>query len=119
MHEASICEALLDRLKEMSATHGWERVGTATVRIGLLAGVVAEALEFAFEVLSVGTVAEGAKLKLEVLPGRFCCDHCGEIEVNQLRFICPKCGGSLCLLHAGRELLLCGVIPAISEISTP
>ena len=39
------------------------------LRIGALSGVVPEALEFAFEALRPGTLAEKAELAIESVPG--------------------------------------------------
>ena len=87
-----------------------------TLRIGLLSGVVPEALDFAFSALSVGTPAEGAELVMRTDPARFSCEKCGAIDMLELDFTCPRCAGPLSLLEAGRELLLCEVEPVISRI---
>ncbi len=114
MHEAAISEALLYQLASLAGVNGWARVIRVRVRLGLLSGVVPEALEFAFEALSAGTPAEGAELVMETEPGRFSCADCGELDLDRLDFTCPRCGGGLQLLRAGRELLLCGIEPLIS-----
>lgn len=114
MHEAAISEALLGQLASLCVRRGWSRIRRVTVRLGLLSGVVPEALDFAFNALSPGTPAEGSELILETEPGRFECDGCGEIELQRLDFTCPRCRGPLRLLQAGRDLLLCGVDPLLN-----
>ena len=109
MHEIAISEALLDQLVTLAGQHRWTRLSKVWVRMGLLSGVVPEALEFSFAALAAGTVAEGAELVLEILPGRFTCGGCGEIDLPRMEFACPRCGGPLHLLKAGRELMLSGV----------
>jgi len=117
MHEAAICEALLDQLASLAGRNGWSRILRVKVQLGLLSGVVPEALEFAFEALSQGTPAEGAVLEMETEPARFSCDACGDLDLNRLDFTCPNCGGSLRLLQAGRGILLCEIQPMISQTS--
>jgi len=111
MHEVTICEELLGQLAALAGQHGWSRVRRVWVRLGLLSGVVPEALEFAFSAMTPGTPAEGAELVLETDPGCFSCAVCGELELPRMDFTCPQCGGPLQLVRAGRELLLCGVEP--------
>jgi hydrogenase nickel incorporation protein HypA/HybF len=111
MHEVSICEALLDQLTSLAAQQGWPRLRRVWVRLGLLSGVVPDALEFAFAAMAPGTPAEGAELLLENEPGHFDCAVCGELELERMDFTCPQCGGALQLLRAGRDLWLSGVEP--------
>lgn len=113
MHEVVICEALLGQLAALAEAQGWARLQRVWVRLGLLSGVVPDALEFAFSVLSVGTPAAGAELVLESEPGQFACAECGELELASLDFACPQCGGSLQLLRAGRGLYLSGIEPIL------
>ena len=84
MHEAAISEALLDQLASLAMVNGWARVLRVRVRLGLLSGVVPEALEFAFGAISAGTPAEGAELVLETETGHFPCAVCGELELDRL-----------------------------------
>ena len=115
MHEAAISEALLDKLASLAGLNGWSRILRVKVELGLLSGVVPEALGFAFEALSQGTPAEGAVLEMETESARFSCETCGDLDLNRLDFICPNCGGSLKLLQAGRGILLCEVQPMLSQ----
>ena len=115
MHEAAITEALLDKLASLAGQNGWAGILRVKVQLGLLSGVVPEALEFAFEALSRGTSAEGATLMMETEPARFSCHVCGDLDLDRLDFSCPNCHGPLKLLQAGRGILLCEVQPLISE----
>lgn len=114
MHELAISEALVEQLTALSARHGWSRLLRVRVRVGMLSGVVPEALEFTFSAIADGTPAEGAELVLETETGHFTCAVCGELELERLRFACPHCDGPLKLLRAGRGLLLTEVEPKIS-----
>ncbi|MCX6867348.1 MAG: hydrogenase maturation nickel metallochaperone HypA [Verrucomicrobia bacterium] len=111
MHEVAISEALLEQLASLVEQHGWSRLRRVWVRLGLLSGVVPEALEFAFSAMSPGTPAAGAELVLETEPGYFDCAVCGELELDRVDFTCPQCGGPLQLVRAGRELFVSGVEP--------
>jgi hydrogenase nickel incorporation protein HypA/HybF len=92
---------------ERAADEGAHRIHRLTMRIGPLSGVVPEALEFAFDVLTRGTIAEGATLTVERVPIVCYCRTCRrEFRPNDLFCECPRChtpGGEV---HQGRELEL-------------
>jgi hydrogenase nickel incorporation protein HypA/HybF len=115
MHEAAISEALLDKLASLAGLNGWSRIVRVKVQLGLLSGVVPEALEFAFEALAEGTPAEGAVLEMVTERAQFSCAACGDLDLDRLDFTCPNCGGPLRLLQAGRAILLWEVEPIISK----
>lgn len=107
MHEISIMQGALD-LAEYPAREG---SGTIIVRmrlrVGLLSGVVPEALEFAFEVLKKGTMAENAVLEIERVPSEFRCSVCKEMfRFMEIRFDCPACSGMLVVGSSGTDLEL-------------
>lgn len=90
-----------------AAEEGAQRIHRLTMRIGPLSGVVPEALEFAFDVLAQGTIAEGAKLEVERVPIRCYCPTCRlEFQPEDFLYECPRCHDSRVEVHAGRELEL-------------
>jgi hydrogenase nickel incorporation protein HypA/HybF len=60
------------------------------LRVGTLRQVVVDSLEFYVDLVSRGTVCEGARLEVEVVPARLRC--CGA-EWEPPGFRCPACGG--------------------------
>ena len=66
MHELAIAESLVDRVVECTVGR---QVVAVTVRIGDAAGVVADALTFSFDVVTVGTPVAGARLVVEAVAG--------------------------------------------------
>ena len=66
MHELGLCESLLEAVERRAAGR---RVLGVKFRVGEQHRVVDEALDQAFEMVAVGTVAEGAEVELEVVPG--------------------------------------------------
>lgn len=66
MHELGICRNIVAIVGE--AAKG-RRVRRITLEIGSLSGVVAEAVEFAFDLAAEGTPAAGAALEIRRLAG--------------------------------------------------
>lgn len=95
-----------------------DAVGTANgnpicamkVRIGPLSGVVVEALRFAFDALTPGTPAEGARLDIEETTLSIYCPHCGTNFTTPVGiYECPACGSNDGELQGGYELELISI----------
>ncbi len=105
MHETALMKNLLDIVDRAARDNGSPRVRRVHLRIGEMAGVNAEAMRFAFEVLSPGTAAEGAELACEKVPLRIRCRRCGaEQRPVDFAFACRSCGASDIDILAGREM---------------
>jgi hydrogenase nickel incorporation protein HypA/HybF len=93
MHEAGIIGSMLDIAGEKTRESGAEGIGLIRMRIGLLTGVVEEALQHAFDVLKQETAAKNAELQVEYVPGRSWCVNCRkEFTADDLLVLCPDCG---------------------------
>ncbi len=84
---------------------GARRLVSIRLRIGTLSGVVPEALQFAFEALVPGTMAEGAQMSIERVNARYWCRDCQqEFAACDLFADCPNCHTPSAELRAGREM---------------
>ena len=107
MHELSIMTSLLD---SAISTAGGSSVCALRVRVGPLSGVVIEALQFAFEALSPGTLAEGARLDIEETSLALHCPRCGmDYSPPVGSYTCPSCGSTDGELRGGKELELVSI----------
>ena len=104
MHELSLAEAVVD----IPVRHArGRRVVKVELSVGHLRQVVPEALRFAFELLSSGTVLEGAELAIEQVPARGVCRRCAtETRLDGLPWGCGACGDHDLEIVAGEELLV-------------
>jgi len=110
MHELSLCQNLLDQITDIAKAHHAERVVQIIVRIGPLSGVEPKLLESAFDIASVGTIAEQAELLMEIQPIKVLCNVCAtesDGSVNDLT--CRQCGDYNTRLVSGDELILARV----------
>lgn len=101
-------EAALALVQEHVTAQNAQRVERVVLRIGALAGVEVEALRFAFEVVSRGTVVAGATLEIEAVPTVVYCSACAREFGGDGGFIfaCPGCGDLCGEIRHGRELEL-------------
>lgn len=107
MHELSIMDSALNLALDQAQKAGATRVHAVRLRIGTLSGVVPEALQFAFEALTPGTLADGAALDIENVPARFWCHGCTrEFQAHDFLAECPSCHQPSGDLRTGREMEL-------------
>ncbi|MGF1429021.1 hydrogenase maturation nickel metallochaperone HypA [Kitasatospora sp. LaBMicrA B282] len=107
----SIAVAVLEQVEQAAREHGAGGVAEIRLRIGELAGVVPQALDFCFELACAETVAEGARLSVEAVEARASCAGCAmEWAVGMPPDLgCPRCPGVAGELLTGRELQILDV----------
>jgi hydrogenase nickel incorporation protein HypA/HybF len=101
MHELSISRAVLDAATRFAAGR---RVVLVNVTIGALRQVVPESLAFYFQIVSQGTVCEGALLEPRLAPARLRCACGQEWKLEEPSFRCPRCGGARVSVLDGDQL---------------
>jgi hydrogenase nickel incorporation protein HypA/HybF len=105
MHEMSLAEGVLQIIEDHARRQGFARVTAVSLEIGRLAGVEVEALRFAFDAVTRDTVAAGAQLLIDALPGHGWCLACSQaVEVEQLYDACPRCGEYQVQVTGGTEM---------------
>jgi len=111
MHELAICHALIGEVTEVARAQRAASVSEIFVSVGPLSGVESPLMRRAFPIAAAGTVANEAKLHLQAMPIRVCCEECGaESEVAMNRLVCTHCGDWRTRLISGDELLLQRVV---------
>ncbi len=107
MHEVGLMQDTLIIALRHATQEGARRVHRLTMRVGPLSGAVPEALEFAFDVLARGTMAEGARLEIERVPIVCYCPSCAqEFTADDFLCECPHCHAPSVEVRHGRELEL-------------
>ncbi len=107
MHELSIASYLLDSVEDQARQLGAQRVLAINLVAGERAGIVDEALQFSFDLLTAETLAEGARINVR---RTFMCFHCAPCDCEYSPkvgdFNCPNCGAVGQLTADGTELLI-------------
>ena len=106
MHEMGIAIQIVEiATASIPADMQNSRVARVNLKVGKLAAVVPESLQFCFQVATKDTPLEEAVLSIEELPVVARCNDCDkEWTISNPAFTCPDCkSGSLEIL-SGREL---------------
>jgi hydrogenase nickel incorporation protein HypA/HybF len=107
MHELSLVESMVGLVEDERRRQDFSRVRTIRVHLGALGHVEPEALQFCFDAVARGTIADGARLVIEMIPGEGSCSDCDQIFPLDERFAaCPCCGSTKVRMTAGDEFSL-------------
>ena len=107
MHELGLTKNVIDLVAKEAEKSGFTRTLEIRMKLGEYSDVVPKYIVDLFPLASKGTVAEGAELLFERVPGRFQCRGCGyEGTVDRKKACCPACGGTELKMTAGREFFV-------------
>ncbi len=99
-----MCESIMAAVERRA---NGRRVAGVTVRVGVLQRVWKPAFDQCFDMVAAGTLAEGARVELVVLPVRSTCRACGTAaESDDQPLACASCGSTDLDVSGGDELLL-------------
>ena len=105
MHEMSLCEGILQIIESEAKKQHFSKVKRVILEVGTLSGVEISALEFAFDVVMKGSVAEQARLEIIALEAQAWCMQCAEIvSIKQRYDACPHCGSYQLQVSRGDEM---------------
>ena len=105
MHELSIAMSIVEMAEEEAERHGGQ-VCAVHLKLGMLSGVVKEALLSSYEMASEDTPLAGSRLIVEELPIIVYCAQCkARRAVDSAQWMCcPECGTPASEIVQGKEL---------------
>ena len=117
MHELPIAESIL----EIAVRHGQQalavRVTDLFLVIGQLSSVVDDSIQFYWDIISQGTICEGAALHFERVPARLLCLECDHsYGFKHELSACPACDSIRIKVTAGEEFQLQSIEVETEEI---
>jgi len=101
MHEFAFAMDIFKIAEATAKKYKAEKISEVLLEIGELTLIVPELLKRSFEIATAGTIAEGAYLNIQIIPGKLKCRDCNKIsEVTITKeaqltglqlFYCPLC----------------------------
>lgn len=105
MHELGVAHEILTLVQQHVPAADATRVMAVRVRVGDLAGIVVESLDFCFGAIVADTPWSRARLVVERVPAEARCLECAhEFPTEAPGAGCPACGGGRVRMIRGREL---------------
>ena len=104
MHEFSITQSILSIALEQAEAAKASKITRINLTIGELTSIVADCVQFYFELLSKDTIAAEASLCFDRPPTRLRCSNCGTtFSPDNLDWACPDCREQRIEIVSGRE----------------
>lgn len=91
MHEFSIVQALIERVRTEANARGGTAVHRVSIRIGELSGVEVDMLTTAYATFRDRTICEHADLAVTRVPARWECPSCGAAIGGGQLLRCAEC----------------------------
>ncbi len=106
MHELSIVSSIVESVTGSLAAYPGAQVKEVRLRVGALASVVEDSLQFCYQIATEDTPLAGSKLVVNILPVVMHCEPCSQdVTLASLQsFRCPQCGEPVGDMRQGREL---------------
>ena len=105
MHELSLAQSIIQVVEDEIKDRNIKAVKAVRLKIGRLAGVQVESLEFCFEISAENTLLENAKLEITEVPVNCICKDCEKnFKPKTFIFVCPHCKSHNFEIIQGREM---------------
>lgn len=105
MHELGIMTGVMESVEQAAKNANADKVLKISLQVGVMTEAIEDALRFAFEALSEGTMCEGAELDVNMVQPVSICLECGkEYEHDRFHMVCPECGSAFTQLIQGKEM---------------
>ncbi len=107
MHEYAVTKSMIEIAVEEAQKAGANKITDIRLVIGDLSTIIDESVQMYFDIISEGTIAQGAKLHFRRVPARFYCPSCGIIFNKPAKgFDCPACGSLGFSTGEGKEFYI-------------
>jgi hydrogenase nickel incorporation protein HypA/HybF len=107
MHELPVAENVLEITLRHAMQANASRVTDLYLVVGQLSSIIDDSLQFYWDIISQGTIAEGASLHFKRIPTRLECRNCEhQFSPSNDDFACPECRSTQISITAGEEFFL-------------
>lgn len=93
MHELPVTEQVLKIALRQADEAGAKRVTAIYLVLGQLSSMIDDSIQFYWEIIAQGTMAEGAELRFRRVPAELTCLDCShQYMLDEGELTCPNCG---------------------------
>lgn len=107
MHELSVTQNILEIALDHAKKANAKQITELHIVIGQLSSVIDDSVQFYWDIICDGTIAQGSTLHFRRLPAIFLCLTCqNEYSPSDDEFTCPACEGENFKILKGEEFYL-------------
>lgn len=105
MHELPVTQNILEIALRHAEQAGAKEIKQINLLIGQYASLVDDSIQFYWQIIAEGTIAQNAVLHFERVPVEFICQDCGAVyRPQEDTFACPQCLSPRVRVTRGEEL---------------
>ena len=105
MHELAVTQSILDISLRHAQKVDAKRIVTINLVVGKFSSIVDDSVQFYWDMIAEGTIAQGANLHFERVPAEMKCLDCEHVfEPDDKTFACPECLSPKVRVTKGDEL---------------
>ena len=107
MHELPVTESILEIALRYAKQANARRITDLYLVIGQLSSLVDDSIQFYWDMIAEGTIAEGATLHFRRVPAELQCMACfTKYNPKEKELVCPNCGSVGAKIIKGEEFSL-------------
>jgi len=104
MHEIGVLMEVVKSVETFSKENKVEKIDKLVLQIGELSSMIPKYMQSLYSVAVEGSILEGSKLEIEVLPANGICKDCEKVfNVIKNKGICPLCETDNWEMLSGKE----------------
>ncbi len=104
MHELAVTQSILDICLRHAQEASVVKITDINLVIGQFSSIVDDSVQFYWDMIADGTIAQGAILHFNRIPGEMTCRTCGHVfQPTDQAFECPSCGSGFVRITKGEE----------------
>ena len=107
MHELGILLAVVEQVTKVAEENDVKEIKKLILQVGELSSMIPKYMKKIYPAAIDGSILEGSKLEIEIIPGNGKCKHCNTVyNLIEEHGICPKCGIQDFELLSGKEFFI-------------
>jgi hydrogenase nickel incorporation protein HypA/HybF len=104
LHEFALAQELLKIIEAEAKGLGATRVERAKLKVGKLSMITVDSIRSTFEIVSKGSITEGAQIDVEEEEPQITCGDCGSHITSGAELVCPSCKGTRLEISGGTDV---------------
>lgn len=107
MHELAVTKEILNLALHHAQKEDAQQVTALHLQIGALSSIIDDSVQFYWDIISQGSLCQGAILHFHRTPARFHCQDCDQLYALERELTaCPNCNGIHIKIVSGQEFQL-------------
>jgi hydrogenase nickel incorporation protein HypA/HybF len=107
MHELYATQGILDRALQKAGEQNAHRITDVHIVVGEISSYEDDSVQFYWDEISKGTMAEDARLHFRRVPAELQCMNCStKYHPPEGEIVCPECGSTGARIWSGEEFYL-------------